>query len=91
MFLLGIESLGIEDHFWYGDVFITRFHEDDKSFEFRCEDIPRTYLGHKESIANVIRELWDRKEPEDEIRQWQYFYTMDEKRKADKEIMLERM
>lgn len=33
MSLLGLESLPIHEHFWYGDVFITRFHEDEKTFQ----------------------------------------------------------
>jgi hypothetical protein len=91
MSLLGIGTLGIDEHFWYGDVFITRFHEDDETFEFHCEDVPRAYLAHNESIINIIRALWERKEPENEIRTWQHFNASDEKIKADKNILLGRM
>jgi hypothetical protein len=33
---------------------------------------------------------WERKTPEDEIRRWQYFDTKQEKRNADKQVILER-
>lgn len=42
MSLLGIEMLRIDEHFWYGDILITHFHEDDETFEFTV----RTCLGH---------------------------------------------
>jgi hypothetical protein len=91
MSLLGIKSLGIYENFWYGDVFITRFHEDDKSFEFRCEDVPQTILGLKNVIRAIFQGLWESKYLEDEITSWQYFEAMEEKSKADKEILLGRM
>ncbi|KAM0251911.1 hypothetical protein ACHAQJ_007974 [Trichoderma viride] len=91
MLLLGIESLGISEYFWYGDVFITRFHEHDKTFEFSCEDVPRSILGRKGVIKNIFQEQWDTNYLEDEITGWQYLEAVEKKIKADREVLLARM
>lgn len=91
MSLLEIESVPFEEYFWYGDVFITRFHEDENSFKFHCEDVPYAFLGLEELLKNLIRSQWDRKTPETEIRSWQYYDAQEEKRSADKQVILERM
>lgn len=91
MSLLGMESLQIHEYFWYGDVFITRFHEDEKTFKFSCEDVPRTFLGCKGLLQNLMRSYWERKEPENEILQWQYSEAQQEKHNADRQIILGRM
>lgn len=89
--LLEIKSLQIHEHFWYGDVFITRFHEDDKTFKFSCKDVPQAFLDCKELLTNLMRSYWERKEPENEILRWQYFDAQQEKRDSDKQIILGRM
>jgi hypothetical protein len=91
MNLLRIDSVPFEEYFWYGDVFITKFHEDEGSFRFDCEDVPEAFLSLEHLIENMIRSEWERKTPEDEIRRWQYFDTKQEKRNADKQVILERM
>jgi hypothetical protein len=91
MDLLRIDSVPFEEYFWYGDVFITKFHEDGDSFKFDCEDVPGEFLSLGHLIENFVRSEWDRKTPEDEIRRWQYFDTKQEKRNADKQVILERM
>ncbi|RHZ43196.1 nucleic acid/nucleotide deaminase domain-containing protein [Aspergillus thermomutatus] len=91
MSLLGIESLRIDEYFWYGDVFITRFHEDDKTFEFSCEDVPRAFSGCKELLTNLIWSYWKSKEPKNAILEWQYLEAKQEKHNADKQIILGRM
>ncbi|KAF7175114.1 hypothetical protein CNMCM7691_006518 [Aspergillus felis] len=91
MSLLGIKTLQIQEYFWYGDVFITRFHEDDDTFEFSCEDVPRTFLGCKKLLTNLIWSYWENKEPENAIFDWQYAEAKQEKLNADKQIILGRM
>lgn len=88
--LLGLQSLRIDEHFWYGDVFIVRFHKDDQ-FKFHCEDVPQACLDHMEWIHNSIYALWHSKALEDEIQTWQNFDVINEKIGADKEILLQRM
>lgn len=91
MNLLRIDSVPFEEYFWYGDVFITKFHEDGSSFRFDCEDVPDAFLRLGHLIENMVRSEWGRKTPEDEIRRWQYFNTKEEKRNADKQVILKRM
>lgn len=90
MTTVGLKSLGLYEHFWYGDVFLTRFHEDE-SFKFECEDVPPTFLGQKDRLTNVIQALWDQRAPENELTDWQFFHSEDEKLTSDKEILLSRM
>ncbi|KAM7211779.1 hypothetical protein V8F06_012846 [Rhypophila decipiens] len=92
MSILGVKALGVNDHFWNGDVFLTRFHENDVSFEFHCEDVSHTCLADgMKWLKNIIREFWAGKELEMEIRAWQDFNVLNEKMKADEEILLARM
>ncbi|KAJ6071225.1 hypothetical protein N7499_009239 [Penicillium canescens] len=91
MSFLGIDSVPFEEFFWYGDVFVTKFHEDENSFRFDCEDVPDAFLSLEQLIKNMIQSEWDRKTPEDEIRRWQYFDAKKEKENADKQVILERM
>jgi hypothetical protein len=74
-----------------GNVFITRFHEDDKTFKFSCEDVPRAFSGCKELLTNLIWSYWDSKEPENAILDQQYAEGTQEKLNADKQIILGRM
>ncbi|KAK0709374.1 hypothetical protein B0T26DRAFT_721313 [Lasiosphaeria miniovina] len=90
MSLLGLQSLQADEHFWHGDVFITRYREDGE-FEFHCEDVPRASLDNMEWIKTTIRAFWDRREPENEIRSWQKVDALNEKLSADKEIIYSKM
>lgn len=91
MSLLGIESLPFNEHFWHGDVFITRFYEENNSLKPHYEDVPDLFLGYKELIKNVVQSCWDAREPEEEIRCWQQVEEKNEKLSADRQIILERM
>lgn len=90
MSLLRIDILELEDYFWCGDVFITRFHENEKSFAFYCEDVPRTFLD-SDRLRMLARAFWDSREPEHDIKSLQHFNSRAEKMTADKEILLNRM
>lgn len=52
MSLVGIEFVPLEEHFWYGDVFITRFHE--HGFKFHCEDVPYTFHKIESLVKSMI-------------------------------------
>ncbi|KAL7944129.1 hypothetical protein V8C42DRAFT_358803 [Trichoderma barbatum] len=91
MSLLGIDSVEIDEHFWYGDVVITRFHEDDISFKFHCEDVPESYLGLKRDLRRLVKVMWEGKVMDNETRAWREFETHVEKVEADKEILLGRI
>ncbi|KAK9847128.1 hypothetical protein MYU51_020453 [Penicillium brevicompactum] len=91
MNFLRIESVPFEEYFWYGDVFITKFHLDEGLSIFDCENVPDAFLGLEHLIENMIISEWERKAPEDEIRRGQYFDTKQEKKNADKQVILERM
>ncbi|KAL1876172.1 hypothetical protein VTK73DRAFT_9610 [Phialemonium thermophilum] len=91
MDLLQIPSLDLQEHFFYGDVFLTRFHEDEKTFEFSCRDVPAACVGPRLALTNFVRALWKRREPEQEFRIRQELGAQEEKTRADKELLLERM
>lgn len=89
MTMLGVESLSFDEYFWYGDVFITRFHEDD-NFKYFCEDVPHSILAGS-WIEVLIRHYWARQDHETEFRRRQSFEALNEKMNADKQIILGRM
>jgi hypothetical protein len=88
--LLGMEEIDAMRRFWYGDVFLVRFSEDAKSFDYDVHDAPATSL-RDQTLRTILRYMWDKGDLENELRRDQDSGEYREKSKADKAIILQRM
>ncbi|KAF2117310.1 hypothetical protein BDV96DRAFT_644734 [Lophiotrema nucula] len=88
--LLGIKKVGAIRRFWYGDVFVVRFSEHPKTFAYNVYDAP-TAIFQCLYLERVFQNMWENRFLEAELERDRYHEAHDEKREADKEIILRRM
>jgi hypothetical protein len=74
----------------YGDVFLVRFSEHPKSFDYDVHDAPATSL-RDQTLRTILRYMWDKGDLENELRRDRDSGEYREKSEADKAIILQRM
>lgn len=88
--LLGIKKVDGVRRFWYGDVFIVRFSEHAKTFAYDVHDAPAAIFQDRQLEA-VFQDMWEKQFLEAGLEGDRYFEGQQEKREADKELILQRM
>jgi hypothetical protein len=77
--------------FWYGDVFLVRFSEQPKTFDFDVHDLPFTIAECRRVLEQLFRDMWEEEYLEAQLEEDRYMEEDLAKTEADKEVILQRM
>ncbi|KAI9702182.1 MAG: hypothetical protein M1820_006264 [Bogoriella megaspora] len=88
--LVNINTAGVARKFWYGDVFLVRFHEDETTFAINLYDASWAIVDFA-GLRTVFQDMWQSSFLEIKAETNQYLATEQEKLHADEEILFARM
>jgi hypothetical protein len=77
--------------FWYGDVFLVRYSEQPKTFNFDVHDLPFTIPERRGAMERLFRDMWEEGYLEAQLEEDRYFEESLAKSEADKAIISQKM
>jgi hypothetical protein len=92
--LLGFDKskkIDIMRRFWYGDVFLMRYSEQPKTFDFDVHNLPFTISQCQAVLEELFRKMWEAEYLEIELGRDRYIDECLSKSEADKYILWNRM
>ncbi|KAI6080362.1 hypothetical protein F4821DRAFT_63503 [Hypoxylon rubiginosum] len=88
--ILSLDVVDIEREFWYGDVFLVKYHEDPVTFIITVENVPVAIL-ESDLVHTIIADLWSRDSLGDDSIFWSKEELFIKKLEYDKRILKSRM
>jgi hypothetical protein len=85
-----LQDINVMRRFWYGDVFLVRFSEHPKTYDYDVHDVPASSL-HGQALGAIFRHMWKEKSMEAELETDRSLGEHQEKFEADKAIIWQRM